>query len=146
RPPSEEELYRWFARGRLNRGLVTGAVSGLVAIDADSVSALQYALTRWPTVMQTATKNGWHLWYRHPGVPVKNGVKLLGMPLDVRADGGYCVAPGSVVNGSTYLALGDWTDPKSLPVFDPRWVAPEIRPEPCPMPKAEAIGWGRERV
>jgi hypothetical protein len=139
RLPTEGELYRWFVRGGLNRGIVTGAVSGLVVVDADSRGALAYATAKLPpTPMQSLTRCGAHLFFRHPGVRVRNGVKLKGMPLDVRGDGGYVVAPGSVhPSGFVYRKLGDWYRVRELPVFDPAWLAgPAERGEPCRTPRS----------
>jgi hypothetical protein len=43
--------------------------------------------------------------------------------LDIRADGGYVVGPGSVhESGTIYERLGSWPPIEQLPVFDPAWV------------------------
>jgi hypothetical protein len=136
RRPTIAELHSWFAPGAMNRGIVTGTISGLVVLDADCEDAMKHVLTRWPTPMQTLTASGKrHFFYAHPGVPVRNGVRRLGQPLDVRGDGGYVVAPGSVIDGRRYEALGDW-NPASLPTFEPTWIQPAPCCAPAPPPVA----------
>lgn len=44
---------------------------------------------------------GYHLFYRKPG-GVKNSVGLIGQGVDIRSNGGYVVAVGSVVSGKRY--------------------------------------------
>ena len=52
------------------------------------------------TPWQTQTSRGFHLWYRHPGVRVPNRARIETrdgrLAIDVRGDGGYVIAPGSV--------------------------------------------------
>ncbi|MBX6391391.1 MAG: bifunctional DNA primase/polymerase [Frankia sp.] len=74
----------------------TGAPSGLVVVDIDPAHGgrLDRALMT-PTATVATGGGGWHLYYRHPGEP------LLSRPLpdhpgvDIKADGGYVVAPPS---------------------------------------------------
>lgn len=121
---TEAELRSWFADGRSNIGIVTGAVSGVVVVDADSPEAQAYVTQHHASPMRTRTGKGMHFWFRHPmgGQEVRNGAKLRGMALDVRADGGYVVAPGSVhPDGGLYQEEGSW-DLYSAPVFEPAWL------------------------
>jgi len=132
RLPTDHELVTWF-RAPLNIGLVTGAVSGLVAVDADTPAALVLAVTRLPrTPWGTRTARGLHLFYRHPGGTIRNRAHatLGGVPVDIRAEGGYVVAPGSIhPSGVRYRPCGPWHVPKAdLPVFSPTWFDPP--PEP----------------
>src|SRR5438094_489247 len=49
---------------------------------------------RLPPTWRSTTGRGAHLFLRHPGGPVRNGVHV--MPgLDIRGDAGYVVAPPS---------------------------------------------------
>ena len=81
--------------------------------------------------MRTRTAKGWHFFYRHPGTLVRNTAHIKSadqtIELDVRADGGFVVGPGSVhETGVPYEMLGVWPDTlDDLPVFDPAWLATE---------------------
>jgi hypothetical protein len=131
RLPTEDEIRAWFLRGvPMNIAVITGAVSDIVVIDADSRPAMEWAVLRLPyTPWQTRTARGYHLWYRHPGVRVPNRARIeVGdqqLELDVRGDGGYVIAPESIhASGNMYREAGDWSVPHAeLPRFWPGWVA-----------------------
>jgi len=97
---SLEQALEWAAHG--NVGLRTGQVSGLVAIDVDEGGDLE-GLELPATVTVNTGGNGMHLYYRC-GVPLGNSSGRLGPHIDVRADGGQVVFPGSVHpdTGRTY--------------------------------------------
>jgi len=121
RLPTDAELVAWFAEP-MNVAVVTGAISGVIVIDADSRDALRWCTSHLIyTPWQTQTARGFHLWYRHPGVRVPNRAHL---DPHVRGDGGYVIAPGSVhASGATYAEAGDWTVPhEALPRFWPGWL------------------------
>jgi len=125
----EDQLREWFAAGLdLNVGIVTGAVSGVVVVDADQLDAVTWMQGYHPSPQRTRTGHGKHFFFRHPGAEVRNGAKLLGMALDVRGDGGYVVAPGSIhPSGAMYEEEGEWKSAQHLPSFDPTWIG-EPRP------------------
>jgi len=130
---TEQEIRTWFARADLNVGIVTGAISKVVVVDADSPEAVAWLSSNHPSPMRTKTGNGRHYFFRHPGTDVRNGTRLLGMPLDVRGDGGYVVAPGSIhPSGALYQEDGAW-DPTVLPVFEPAWIG--VKAKPIQLPK-----------
>ena len=129
RRPTEAEILDWFGAQRSNIAVITGAISGVVVIDADSPEALRWCVRRLPyTPWQTETVRGFHLWYRHPGVPVPNRAYLQTehgrLAIDVRGDGGYVIVPGSLhASGVAYREAGDWTVPRAqLPRFCPDWL------------------------
>lgn len=108
-----------------NIGIATGA-SGLVVIDIDTKhdvngwKAFDDCLNRLgelpgPTRMASTPSGGAHIYFRPPaGVDIKNSAGRLGVGLDVRAQGGYVVAPPSVIDGKRYR--WDITEPaKVLP-------------------------------
>ena len=131
RQPTEDEVRGWFAQdSNLNLAVVTGAVSRVVVIDGDSPEAVSWLATNHPSPIRTQTSNGRkHYWFLHPGHEVRNGAKLAGMALDIRGDGGYVVAPGSVhSSGAIYTEEGDWSDLDSLPVFQSAWLSEKIQP------------------
>jgi len=149
--PSDDELVEMFAEPA-NIAIVTGAVSRLVVIDADSDEARRYIVRRLPsTPWQTMTVRGQHFCYRHPGVPVPNRQLLhcrtpAGIfPIDVKGDGGYVLAPGSIhPSGHPYVAAGNWNCPVTvLPVFSPDWF-PASRPTTPPAagrePRLSTVG------
>lgn len=133
RRPTEEEVRRWFT-WPLNIAVVTGRISGVVVIDLDSFQAICWAKRVLPyTPWQTRTPRGFHLWYRHSGILVRNQARLDTHPdgrleIDVRGDGGYAIGPGSVhKTGCVYEFAGDWSVPRDgLPRFWPGWV---VRPQ-----------------
>ena len=97
--------------------------------------------------MRTRTAKGFHRYYRYPDVPVGNKVRIKTddprVRLDVRGDGGYVVAPGSIhPSGVAYEVLGEWPDSTdSLPRFDPAWVASDPPPAP-PSPDTQSVRRG----
>jgi len=134
----EDQLREWFAQGLdLNVGIVTGAVSGVVVIDADTLDAVTWMTGHHASPQRTRTGHGKHFFFRHPGAEVRNGAKILGMALDVRGDGGYVVAPGSIhPSGALYEEEGEWKAAQHLPSFDPAWIGEPrpARPLHAPLP------------
>jgi len=96
RPPTEEELETWFANGEANIAIVTGDVSGVVVLDVDGPEGEESLVGReLPRTVTTITGRGRHLWFAHPGGVVGNKTRFL-PGLDLKADGGYVLAPPSV--------------------------------------------------
>ena len=128
----EQQIRTWFAGEgrRRNVGIVTGHISNVIVIDCDSPAALTWAQAHLPpSPMRTATAKGEHWYFRHPGpaVTVPNTVRIrTGDPnvsLDLRADGGYVVAPGSRhPSGTLYTQLGAWPPLDDVPPFEPDWI------------------------
>jgi hypothetical protein len=95
RPPSSRTVGAWCARHRgANVGILTGA-SGLTVVDMDAAELAEAIERRCgPTPLVTATpRGGRHLWYRSTGQ--RTTQRLDGLPVDVRAAGGFVVAPPS---------------------------------------------------
>ena len=108
RSATEEEIKGWWAKWPdANVGIVTGAVSGLVVIDLDSVEAKDRLKEMLPgydlmAVPRSRTGKGWQLFFKHPGTSIQNRAGII-PGLDVRGDGGYVVAPPSIhPNGKQY--------------------------------------------
>jgi len=139
RLPTEAEVHRWFSREPMNLAIVTGEVSNIVAVDADDPAALRWSTRRLPyTPWQTKTSRGYHLFYRHPGIRVANRARLKTtdgtVAVDVRGDGGYVIAPGSIhATGAMYKFTGDWTR-DDVPRFWPGWLQRPLGPT-RPSPK-----------
>lgn len=102
----ESVIGRWWSRyPDANVGIRTGAVSKLIVLDIDADKGGESSLTQLEertgkirTCQRVATgSGGMHLYLAHPGDGrvFKNSASKLGPGLDVRADGGYVVAPPS---------------------------------------------------
>jgi putative DNA primase/helicase len=98
-----EVLGRWFHDSPFNLGIVTGAASGVIALDIDprhdgelTLAALEAKHGELPPTWRFLTGGGGeHILFRHPGHLVANSAGKLGPGIDVRGDGGYIVAPPS---------------------------------------------------
>jgi len=102
-----EEVTAWVMRfGVEGFALVTGAISGIVAIDFDAEGMALLADLGWKAHVHTPS-GGAHVYVRHPGFHVKtmkaSGIKdpslMLPAGVDVRGDGGYIVLPPTVLEG-----------------------------------------------
>ncbi len=80
------------------------------------------------TLRVRTPSGGLHVWYRHDGASRwlcsagSGGGRALAWQVDVRAHGGYVVAPGTVTAAGVYRALGTVRVPAPLP----RWLAAEL--------------------
>jgi putative DNA primase/helicase len=96
-----EELRTWSWSGV---GIVTGRVSGVLVLDVDGPEG-EAELRKHghpPTPMVRTASGGLHLYFRHPEHDVRTGIRVA-PGLDVKASGGYVVAPPSVgANGRPY--------------------------------------------
>ena len=112
---NRQQIRDWWRRHPdANVAIRTGTESGLVVIDIDpdhhgmaSLRALVDEHGQMPAGPRVRTgSGGWHLYYQHPGQPIKNSAGThFGSGIDVRGDGGYVIAPPSHhQSGSTY----DW--------------------------------------
>jgi len=104
----------WTAKPLANIGMPTGVASGMVAIDVDvrhqgleSLKVLERKIGGLPLTLVSLTGNGFHYFYKYPGVPVRSGAAVLGPGIDVRGGGGYVVIPPSLhANGKRYEWVG----------------------------------------
>lgn len=122
---SARVVEEWASHPTANVGIATGAVSGLVVIDVDpggdeTIEALKRTLGRLPATLVALTPRGAHAYFRHPGVEVRCSAGRLGPGVDVRADGGYVVAPPSRIHAAEY-----------------RWRLPAGQVEPIPSDLAD---------
>ncbi|MBB6017123.1 bifunctional DNA primase/polymerase [Deinococcus radiopugnans] len=114
RLPTLEELEAWYLQHRARGlGLVTGALSGYVAIDVDPEGlALVQSLGWQPHVLTPS--GGMHFYLRHPGwyVPSNASKNKAALPpgVDVRGDGGYCMAPPSRNRAGPYRRTAERHD------------------------------------
>jgi putative DNA primase/helicase len=92
-----------------NVGIATGRRSGIFVLDVDgeigkaSLRELKAQHGPLPKTVTVKTGKGRHYYFRCDGARVPNRVGHPGKGIDVRGDGGYVVAAGSVhVSGATY--------------------------------------------
>lgn len=92
-----------------NIGLITGEVSGLTIVDIDTAKPeiIRQMIQRFgdtPIKVKTP-RGGVHLYYRYNEERSVTGLE--GLPVDIRAKGGYVIAPPSIhpVSKSAYLFL-----------------------------------------
>ncbi|MGO8759672.1 MAG: bifunctional DNA primase/polymerase [Terracidiphilus sp.] len=157
-----KQIARWWEKWPdANLGILTGQESGLVVLDVDgidgkaSLQALTAAHGGFPKALCVKTgrtgtdgkHKGAHYYFRAPvGVPIRNSAGILGKGLDIRADGGYVVAPPSLhPSGLVY----EWLAPEQ-PISDvPPWMLAKLvgaKPAPVaqtPPAQGEVIAEGR---
>ena len=115
-----EQVAKWWRENpSANIGIATG--SGLVVIDVDRLpnsDGVKKALPNpWlepfserleslaaDSVVESPT-GGFHLYFKSDRGAFKNSAGDIAEGVDVRADGGYIVAPGSVIDGKYYREL-----------------------------------------
>ncbi|MHB8587118.1 MAG: phage/plasmid primase, P4 family [Thermoplasmatota archaeon] len=108
---NETQIRAWWTAAReANVGIATGAPAGLVVLDVDAKSGGLETLRTMEaqcgglgeTPLGLTPGGGRHAYFRHPGTDVRSRTGIA-PGLDIRADGGYVVAPPSVhPNGGTY--------------------------------------------
>jgi archaellum biogenesis ATPase FlaH len=121
----------WEVHPDANIGLACGARSGIVVLDVDpahggndSLRALVSIHGELPVTPIAKTGGGGrHYLFAHPGIEIRNSAGLLGVGLDIRGDGGYIVAPGSVhPNGNMYTWEPDYLPSKTPLAAMPEWM------------------------
>ena len=102
----------WKQWERASIGIATGARSGIVVLDVDprsggeeSLATLQSRSPLPPTMTVQTGGGGWHYYFLlPPGMTIASGAHVLGQGLDVKAEGGYVIGPGSDhPSGAQYL-------------------------------------------
>ena len=93
------QMFRLHPRGLL--AVRSGAPSGTVVIDVDppGIGTMRILVRNGvlPRTLAAVTgRGGFHLVYAHPGGKIMSGAGKGGPGVDVKADGGYVVAPPSV--------------------------------------------------
>lgn len=126
RRPDEAEVDSWFRSwADFNLAVVTGAISGIVILDADTPEAVEWCKANHMTSpIAVKSRRGMHYYFRHPGggMRFKNAQAYRGVnSLDVRADGGYALLPPSISKSAEkgdyhyrWAITGDWED---IPVW-----------------------------
>lgn len=133
--PTDAQLMAWLAEEPApDVAIVTGAYSGLLVLDVDGPEGEKAIRGRHlpPTPTARTPRDGRHVYFRHPGGRIRSTVDLL-PKVDIRADGGYVVAPPAP--GREWV---DFLSPEDVDLADvPDWlmdlltdVSPKRRPAP----------------
>jgi hypothetical protein len=136
------QIRAWWDRWpRANIGLATGAASGVAAIDIDprnggdfTVEDLEAEHGKFPPTAESLTGGGGrHLLYQHPGAALRCGADALGPGVDLKADGGYIVAPPSLHASGRYYEWEASSHPDDCPLAPlPAWIPLEDDTEEDP--------------
>src|SRR5437764_7398691 len=129
-------IERWWHRWpTANVAIRTGEPSGLVVVDVDrraggdrTLAALVELHGVLPATLAVCTGDGLHLYFAHPGQLVRNDSgRRVGPGVDVRADGGYVLAPPSLHHSGRRYETVD----RSMPVASmPPWLRQLVLPAP----------------
>lgn len=92
----------WRCDPNYNIGIATGAASHLFAVDVDgpeaeaSLRTLERNNSELPPTVESITARGRHVYFQMPDAPVPCSAGKIAEHIDVRADGGYVLAPPSM--------------------------------------------------
>lgn len=147
---NESRVRDWWARHpELNVAIATGSRAGIVVLDVDprhggdaTLLELERQHADLPaTVAATSGGGGKHYYFRH-AEGIGSSAGKLGAGLDVRADGGYIVAPPSNhESGGTYAWDPDCAPWEREPAELPDWLhAMLVSAPPSPAPAAAQVG------
>lgn len=99
-----------------NIGFPTGQISGLTIVDVDDDNYLDSVFSKFgePKVLvRTPRGTGYHCYFKFSGEHSK--VRIEGIPIDVRAEGGFIIAPPSQDERGKYeFVKGSWYDLENL--------------------------------
>lgn len=133
----KDVLRIWNKNPLANIGVATGP-SRLVVVDFDAAknphefSGIEAFRTAYPdaklpkTYTVSTAGGGWHLYYTTGEYTLRNSAGLLATRVDTRAEGGYVLGPGSVIEGNEYKAVSPCILAQ-LPQL-PIWVADRLNP------------------
>src|SRR5215471_17604590 len=126
-----DTIRRWWQQdAQFNIAIATGTASGIFAVDADGVDAeaelrkLEAQHGALPATVEVITARGRHLYFKMPAAPIRNSAGKLGPGLDIRATGGYVLAPPSIhPTGRRY----EWSVDCASTIADaPSWLTERI--------------------
>lgn len=121
----------WQEKPDANVGIATGSASGLVVLDIDpraggDLDELVVEYGDLPDTPQVHTGGGGqHLYFEHPGGSLRGATGVLGPGVDVKADGGYVVAPPSVTARAYEWEVSSGPDDVPLAPL-PAWIKAAI--------------------
>jgi hypothetical protein len=92
----------WTDNPRFNIAIATGQVSNVFVLDLDGdegfaeLGRLEAQFGELPNTLTACTANGMHYYYCWPGRAVPCSAGKVSPGIDIRGDGGYCLAPPSL--------------------------------------------------
>lgn len=129
---------------RFNIAVATGEQSGIFVLDIDgekgtrALTQLENVHGALPDTLTSLTRRGRHLYFRHPGRPIRNSQAKLGEGLDIKGDGGAAMLPPSVHPSDRTFRYG-WVDPAAPIAPAPDWLVDLATKVPArPVPKIPA--------
>jgi hypothetical protein len=141
----------WWGNTEFNIGIATGKESGFWVLDVDGAigeAALKELEERFgalpPTLEAISGGGGRHLYYKIENYSIRNSVSVFAPKIDIRANGGYIMAPPSLHGlGKRYAWSVDSTDE---PAAAPEWAAlrasAKFTSRGAPADKMPACHWG----
>jgi len=144
RPATAEELRSWLWSGV---GIVTGPVSGILVLDVDGSEGQQELKKHGHPVtpMVRTASGGLHLYFKHPDKEVRTGIRVA-PGLDVKANGGFVVAPPSIGptgEAYTWIVDPDEAEPAEVPDWLMRIIERPRHREGASRPVGEQIPSGQ---
>lgn len=110
-----EQIKQWWKKTpNANIGIATGSISGIVVIDIDvkngtnGFETLESIKINTNTLTAITPSGGRHLYYHLPEIPINSRTAIL-PGIDIKSDGGYILAPCSVIDGKFYT----WLEPET---------------------------------
>jgi len=98
RPATIDEIKEWWKQfPNANPALITGKVSGVVALDIDKKhgrTSKEFQIP--PTACAKSGNGGEHFFFKYPNTPIKTSSAISGPGVDIRGDGGYVLLDPSV--------------------------------------------------
>lgn len=122
--PSANLINEWIkTNSKGNWGIVTGAISGIVVVDIDNLKEFEQSGITFPKTAEAKTSKGSHLFFKHPGFLISNGVKTIFKWFDIRGDGGYVVSPPSIHPDGTKYEWVEGSSPWDIELAElPQWI------------------------
>ncbi len=117
-----EQIIMWWTKWPdANPTLVTGKLSGIIALDLDKKHGRKSSEFDIPKTANAKSGNdGEHFYFKHPGTNVETRTAISGLGVDIRGDGGCIVLPPSINStGGKY----EWISPFEDGIADaPEWL------------------------
>ncbi len=102
----------WTNWPKANVAIVTGKISGIVVVDVEKGGPYEKFDA---TATAETGGGGYHYYYQHPGVLINNRTRIDTL-VDIRADGGYVIAPPSVTTKGPYSWVGTFSRDEIKPM------------------------------
>lgn len=122
---TKDQIKKWWAQWpSANIGIVTGEISDLTVLDVDIHKGGKTPQGIPPTLTAKTQSGGWHYYFRYcPGL--RNSAGAIAKGVDIRAEGGYVLAPPSVGENGEY----EWVVEEPVAEF-PSELATDKQPTP----------------